>query len=56
MQVGNSTEMDGGFDGLVGRSVLAETNRVVRCDPNDLMTTQSRETDGTCGVGDEVLR
>ena len=55
MQVGDSTEMDGGFDGLVGRSVLAETNGVVCCDPDDLVTTQSRETDGACGIGDKVL-
>jgi hypothetical protein len=48
--------MDGSFDGLVGRTVLAETDRVVRCDPDDLMTTQSRETDGACSVGDKVLR
>ena len=55
MQVGQSAEVNGGFDGLVGRSILAETDRVVRCDPDDLVATQSREPNGPRGVGDEIL-
>jgi hypothetical protein len=56
MQVGQSAQVDGGFDGLVGRPVLAEPDRVMRRDPDDLMTTQSGKTDGACGIGDKVLR
>ena len=48
--------MRDGLDRLVSGAVLAKTNGVVGGDPDDLVLGESRETDGTSGVGYEVLR
>lgn len=56
VKVRDGTEVDGGFDRLVSRAVLAKTNGVVCSDPDDVVLRQSTETDGTGGVRDEVLQ
>ena len=56
VDVGGGTEVGGDLDGLVSGTVLTETDGVVGGDPDDLVLGESRETDGTSGVGDEVLR
>ena len=53
-EVGDGTESDGGLDRLVGGAVLTKTDRVVGSDPDDAVVRESRETDGTDGVRDEV--
>ena len=44
-----------GLNELVGRAVLSKTDGIVGSNPDDLVTTQSRETDSSSGVGDEIL-
>lgn len=53
-EVGDGTEVDGGFDRLVSGAILAETDGIVGGDPDDLVARQCGETHGTGGVGDEV--
>ena len=45
-----------GLNELVGRAVLSKTDGIVGSNTDDLATTQSRETDSSSGVGDEILR
>lgn len=52
--VGQSTEVSQSLDRLVSRTVLTQTNRVVGGDPDNALLGQSRQTDSTSGVGDEV--
>lgn len=56
VQVGDGAEVHGNFHGLMGRSVLAKTDRVVSGNPDDLMLGKGAQTDGTDGVRDEVLQ
>ena len=55
VKVRDGTEVDGGFDGLMGRTVFTETDRVVSCNPDNLMFRKSAQPDGTSSVGHEVL-
>jgi len=43
------------LDRLVGRTVLSKPDGIVGRNPDDLVTSESGETDGTGGVRDEVL-
>ena len=43
------------LDRLVGRAVLSETDRIVGGNPDDLVTSESGETNGAGSVRDEVL-
>lgn len=52
--VGEGTEVSQGLNGLMGRTVLTQTNRVVSSDVDGTDVGQSRETDRTGSVGDEV--
>lgn len=52
--VGQGTEMSQGLDRLVGRAILTQTDGVVGSNVDDTDARQSRQTDGTGGVGDEV--
>jgi len=56
VDVGGSTEVGESLDRLVGRTVLSETDGIVGGDPDDLVTSESGETDGTGGVRDEILQ
>ena len=47
--------MSEGLDRLVGGTVLSETDGIVGGNPDDLVTSESRKTDGTGGIRDEVL-
>lgn len=47
--------MSEGLDWLVGGTILSETDRVVGGDPDNAVTTESGETDGTSSIRDEVL-
>lgn len=52
--VRQGTEVSQGLDGLVGRAVLTQADGVVGSNVDDADARQSRQTDGTSGVGDEV--
>jgi hypothetical protein len=52
--VGQSTEVGKSLNRLVSGTVLTKTDGVVGGDVNDALLGESRETDGTGGVGDEV--
>lgn len=52
--VGESTEVGKSLNRLVGRTILTETDRVVGGDPDGADARQSRQTDGTSSVRDEV--
>lgn len=52
--VGQSTEVGQSLDRLVGRTVLTKTDGVVGGDPDGADLGQSRQTDSTGGVRDEV--
>lgn len=54
IKVWDGSEGHTGLDGLVGRSILAETNRVVCGDPDGSEIGQSRETNSTDGIGNKV--
>ena len=43
------------LDRLVGGAILSKTNGIMGCNPNDLVTTESGEADGTSSVRDKVL-
>lgn len=43
-----------GFDGLMGRSILTETDGVVSGDPDNSLVGERGETNSTGCVGDEV--
>ena len=55
VDVWSSTEVGESFDRLVGRSVLSKADGIMSGNPDDLVTTQSRKTNGTCRVRDKVL-
>ena len=52
--VGQGTEVGQRLDGLVGRAVLSETDRVVGGNPDVADARKRGQTDGTGSVGDEV--
>jgi hypothetical protein len=52
--VGHGTEVSQSLDRLVSRTVLTQTDGVVGSDVDDTDAGQSRQTDGTGSVGDEV--
>jgi hypothetical protein len=52
--VGEGTEVSQSLDRLVSRTVLTQTDGVVGSDVDDANAGESRQTDGTGGVGDEV--
>ena len=52
--VGEGTEVGKDLDRLMGRTVLAKTDRVVGGNPDSADLGKGRETDGTGSVGDEV--
>lgn len=39
----------------MGGTILSEADGIVSGNPNDLMSTQCRQADGTSGIRDEVL-
>jgi hypothetical protein len=53
--VGQGTEVGGRLDWLMGRSILSQTDGIVSSDPNDLVATESRQTNGTSSITDKVL-
>jgi hypothetical protein len=53
-RVGRRPEPGDRLDRLVGRAVLAEADRVVRGDPDDLVVREGREPDRAGGVRDKV--
>jgi len=55
VDVGSSTEVGESLDRLVGRTVFSKTDGIMGSNPDDLVTTQSRETNGTSSVRDKVL-
>lgn len=52
--VGESTEVGKSLNRLVSRAVLTKTNRVVGGDPDGADARESRQTDGSGSVGNEV--
>ena len=52
--VGGGSQPSSSLDRLVRRSVLTETNRVVRGDLDNSEVGQGRQSDGTGSVRDEV--
>ena len=52
--VGGGSQPSGGLDRLVRRSVLTETDRVVRSNLDDSKVGKGRQSDGTGSVRDEV--
>ena len=55
VDIGGGTEVEDGLDGLVSGTVFTETDGVVGGDPDNLVSAESREPDGTSGIRDEVL-
>lgn len=52
--VGQGTEVSQRLNGLMGRAILTETNGIVGGDPDGADLRQSRQTDGTSSVRNEV--
>ena len=46
--------MSDSFDRLVSRSILSQSDRIVRSDPDDSEMGQRSESDSSSGVRDEV--
>lgn len=53
-EVGESTEVSQGLNGLMGRSVLTQTDGVVGSNVDGADVGESREANGASGVGNEV--
>lgn len=55
IDVGSGAEGCDGLNGLVSGAVLAKTNGIVGRNPDDLVSAESRQANGTGSVGNEVL-
>lgn len=55
IDVGGGAEGCDGLNGLVSGAVLAKTNGIVGRNPDNLVSTESRQANGTGRVGNKVL-